>query len=73
MLPLQAARSGAQLGHRNRWCVVDEERQVVQLAAGLEDGVEIVIRKLATAHGIGAHLGALGQDPGGKLFGRHLE
>src|SRR3546814_6285425 len=73
VLALQAAGAGAHLADREGGGVVDEERQLGQLAAGFEDLVEFLVLDVASAHGVRAHAGALGDDAAGKLLGRHLE
>src|SRR3546814_9715951 len=53
--------------------VVDEQRQLGELAAGLEDLVELVVVDVAAPHGVRAHAGALGDDARGELLRRHLQ
>src|SRR3546814_10276701 len=53
--------------------VVDEQRQLGEIAAGLEELVELVVVDVAAPHGVRAHAGALGDDARGELLRRHLQ
>ena len=66
-------RAGAQARHGERGRIVDEERQALDLLAGLDDAAEVDIAHLAAPEPVRRDLGLLGEDPRRELLGRHLE
>ncbi len=73
MRALQPAGAGAQRGDAERRRVVDEEVQMLELAADLEHLVEVAADQLALADLLGRDLGLLGEHARGELLRRHFE
>ncbi len=71
--PLQPAAAGAQRGDGDGRGVVDHQRQAGELAADLDEAVEIPLLDVAAADLVAGDARVLGQQAGGELVGAHLE
>src|SRR3546814_12699294 len=73
VLTLQAPGPRAELRHRQRRGVVDEQLEAVQRLRDREDPVILLLPHVAAPYRVRAHMRLLGNDAGGELLGRHLE